>query len=94
MLLGAELRSEMTLCRNTPTRIMTSRMGIKTQSRIALSRNNVCSSAMVPVCVLEGSDRVNDDVESVEKGKPLRWLQRVGFCATCAPILLLLINVI
>lgn len=45
--LGAELRSVMTLCRSTPTRIMTTRMGINTQSRMALSRNRACSSAIL-----------------------------------------------
>lgn len=47
MLFGGELRSVMTLCRSTPTRIMTTKMGIRTQSRMALSKNNACSRAML-----------------------------------------------
>lgn len=47
MLLGGELSREMTLCRSTPTRIMTTKIGIKTQSRIALSRNKDCSCAIL-----------------------------------------------
>lgn len=47
MLLGAEFNNEMTLCLNTPTKIITNKMGMRTQSRMALSRNSDCSTAMI-----------------------------------------------